>query len=214
MLKPITILSHLPLRLVAADVADLQAEGLMLRGDAAIPEGLGFGAVLDDIAQLVDLDLGIGMPGTGGRRAIQAEIFDQLQALVADVDGLIGLLGSVLGCREIEILDLLHHPIAEEMVDHHGIPAEQRVRGRLNVIFHFVPEDHVVQQWLQVTQVDLHKGAVILIDKPLDCLFIRYVDIIHDHLFDPGGQIGDRLMGRLIITSSSSLEELSIRFGT
>ena len=70
------------LRLRRQRLADLQAEGLLLGDDATVPEGLGFGSVLDDIAQLVDLDLGIGMPGTGGRRAIQAEIFDQLQRVL------------------------------------------------------------------------------------------------------------------------------------
>ena len=119
----------MPLRLVAADVADLQAKGLLQRDDAAVPEGLGFGSVLDDIAQLVDLDLLIGVPGAGGCRAIQAEKFDQLQTLVADLDGLIGLLGSVLGCREIEILDLLHHPIAEDTVDHQ--PSSVSVAGSM-----------------------------------------------------------------------------------
>ena len=43
---------HLPHGLVAADVADLQAQGLPLAGDGAVPEVLGLHAVADDVAQL------------------------------------------------------------------------------------------------------------------------------------------------------------------
>ena len=86
--------SNLPHRLVPADIADLQPQRFLLAADRTVPEVLGFLAVLDDKAVLVDLDLTVGVPLALGGGAVQTQVLDQLQAGVADLDGLEGLLGG------------------------------------------------------------------------------------------------------------------------
>ena len=48
--------------------------------DRAVPEFLGFLAVADDKAVLIDLDFAVGVPFTLAGGAVQAQVLDQLQA--------------------------------------------------------------------------------------------------------------------------------------
>ena len=83
---------HYPHRLIPTDIADYQAERQFIGADFAVPELLGFGAVEDDVAVLIDFDFSIGVPLALGSGAIEAEELDQLEALLADLDGLFRLI--------------------------------------------------------------------------------------------------------------------------
>ena len=94
-------------------------------GDGAVPEGFGLAAVTDDIAELVDLDLAVGVPFARGGGAVQAQEFDQFQALVADFDGLEALLAGVELAFPVILFNLAHDPVAEELVHSDAPAAEQ-----------------------------------------------------------------------------------------
>ena len=81
--------SYRVFRLVPADITDFQAEGRFGGADFAIPEMLGFGAIEDDVAVFIDLDFGVGVPGTLDGGAIETEELDQLETLLADLNGLL-----------------------------------------------------------------------------------------------------------------------------
>ena len=93
-------------RLVAADVADLQAQRLLGSIDFGIPKVLCLLTVEDDVTELVDFDFCIAMPLTFCRCAVNGEVFDCFQTFFTDSDRieLFLLVGThVLG---VEVIDL------------------------------------------------------------------------------------------------------------
>lgn len=183
---------HYPHRLIPTDIADFQAEGRFVGADFAFPELLGFGVVEDDIAVFIDFDFGVGVPLALGGGAIEAEELDQLEALLADLNGLIGLFrGGVQGGSAVELVDFAEDAVAGEAVDGDGPAAEEIVVGFLHMEGGIIADDHIVQDGLEVAQFDLYRGAVIVLDKLADFRFVGNVDIIDDHLFDGAVQVGD-----------------------
>lgn len=183
---------HYPHRLIPADIADFQPEGWFVSADFAVPELLGFGAIEDDVAVFVDLDFGVGVPLALGGGAIEAEELDQLEALLADLNGLIGLFrGGVQGGGAVELVDFAQDAVADEAIDGDGPTAEEIVVGFLHMEGGIIADDHIVQDGLEVAQFDLYRGAVIVLDKLADFRLVGDVDIIDDHLFDGAVQVGD-----------------------
>ena len=73
-------------RFITTNIPDLQALRLLFALDGAVPEGFGFLAIANDIAQLVDFDLAVGVPFAFGGGAVQTQEFDQFQTILADLD--------------------------------------------------------------------------------------------------------------------------------
>ena len=84
--------------------------------------------VADDIAQLVNFDLAVGVPFAFGGGAVQTQEFDQFQTVLADLDGLECLLGVEHGLLVV-LHDLAQHTVADEAVDGDGVAGEQALSG-------------------------------------------------------------------------------------
>ena len=82
-------------RLVAADVAEAEAEGFLGTGDGAVPVFVGLGSVEPDEPELVDQYLRVGMPCSGLASAINRNGLDHLQSRLGDLD-LLELLAGLL----------------------------------------------------------------------------------------------------------------------
>ncbi len=163
-------------------------------GDGAVPEGFGLAAVTDDIAELVDLDLTVGVPFARGGGAVQAQELDQLQTIIADLDRLKAFLAGVELAFPVILVDLAHDPVAEELVHSNAPAAEQVLVNLLGVELCIVRDDHIIQNRLQIAQLDFHGGAVILFDETPDLVLAGNVDVIDNDLLHIAVQLRDGLV--------------------
>ena len=116
--------SDLPNRLIAADVAQLEAQGRLLAAQRAVPKGFCPGAIQEDETVFVDLDLAVGMPRALGGGAVGADVLDELQPALADRDRLVRLFGAaVLPGLLVEGIDLLQDAVTDKGVNGNAVPA-------------------------------------------------------------------------------------------
>lgn len=142
---------YLPHRLVPADIANFQPQGLLVAADRRVPQILRLFAVENDVALLGELDLAVGVPLALGRGAVEAEVFNQLQPVLADEDFLKRLfLRRAHTSLVVELGDLLRHAVADKAVNGNDVALEQRIVCFVNMESHLVADHNVVQHVLQV----------------------------------------------------------------
>ena len=135
------------------------------------------------------------MPRAISGGAVKAQILDQFQPLLADFNGLEGLLGrGVHAGFVVELRDLLQHAVTDKAVDYHLPAAEEVIMDFRAMERCLVPNDHIVQHRFQVAQFNLHGGTVVRGDKAANFVLVGDVDVIHDDLFHTTIQVRDGLM--------------------
>ena len=143
-------------RLVAADVAEAEAEGLLGTGDGAVPVFVGLGSVEPDEPELVDQDLRVGMPCTGLAGAIDRNGLDHLKPCLGDLD-LLELLAGLLiqEATLVEFGDFAADAIRIELLYRDEILVDQIVLVVADGVFNSVVDHNITQHGFEVTQFDL-----------------------------------------------------------
>ena len=134
------------------------------------------------------------MPFALGVGAVQAQVFDELQTVIADLNRFKGLLccGVHPGLL-IEFGDLLQYTVADKGI-YQGIATEKVTLPLLDMEFGIVADDHIIQNGFQITQLNFHGGAVVLGNEFADFLLTGDIDVVDDDFFDTGVQVGNGLM--------------------